>query len=171
MVDGRSMEHLIVEPGSRVSAFGHIERDADARPVLWVAFPWEPRRWPYRTTGGDIAVERVDLPEETIPPGLVRVEGTWTGNTITEAVVEPVNAAEVASWSSGEGEVTPAELGAEKFAQISSMLDHAGPAPSLGSGGTDAAMWRHVLYVTPELVKAHRGLPIRVDTFTAMSPA
>lgn len=164
-------EQLIVHTGARVAAFGHLERGAPDRLTLWVAFPWDPLRWPYRTTGGDIPVERADPSNSEVTAGLVRVEGVWTGKSITQATVESVGTAPVAALPFGVGEATPAELGADKFVEISSRLTQTGAAPFLGGGGTAEAMWQHVLYMTPELVDACKGLSARANVFPAISPA
>jgi hypothetical protein len=169
MVDGRSLDHLILQHGAQVVVCGTLDPVDQSRATLWVVAAWDPKR-PGRLTGGDVNVRFAEVTPAS-GQGFVRVIGTWQGGEIVDATATSIESPSAGYWQAPEGSIAPSELGRERFVELAEELAAHSPAPVIGSGGTRSSMWICVLHVTPELVEAHRGLPVRVDVYASITPA
>lgn len=168
MVDGHSLGDLTIIPGMRVVVYGRVERlDVPDAVAVWAVDAWEPDS-AQRFADGEVRVSSsgdLDVPDGAV----VRVEGTWTGSAIDDAIIEVSDSPTVAYVAGSADKGSPGEAGLVRFMEVGAAVD-ATPAPVLASGGTDDAAWYYVLYMTPELVDIQRQSPFRVDVFAAITP-
>ena len=170
MVDERPLVDLIVRPGIEIVSAGRLEVSQEGT-RLWVASAWEPERDVRHSEGHVPLLMPGSVGRNAVPEVLVEVTGAWVDGAIRAARIAPTPDARVAAWHAPAGRMRPGELGGEQYARLSRAFTEAAGTPVLSSGGTDEALWYHVLYVTPELVDAHRAWPTRVDVFAGIVPA
>lgn len=77
----------------------------------------------------------------------------------------------VRAWQSAAAALAPGELGAGRYRELTEQVQAAVAGRVIASGGTDSALWFHVLSVTPELAALGEAFPTRVDVFAAVAPA
>lgn len=169
MVDERSLVDLTLSPGEQVVTQGRLERLADGQATLHVAGAWGQSR-PGFLIGDDVAIRFAD---KFAPTGnqSVRIVGTWDGRQIFDAEATVISASHTVHFEDVERELSPSELGQSRFVEVAEALVASSGAPVIASGGTKTSLWLHVLYVTPELVRAHQDAPIKTDIFTSITPA
>lgn len=168
MVYGRPLDHLKLEPGAKVTAYGTLEPTEQGRVTLWTVAAWDAMR-PGRLEGANVDVQFVD--DADLPSGqVVQVVGTWYQGRIVDAAASTALNPSAYHYVAAQGHLSPAELGQKRFVELLEWLRARAAAPVIATGGTASTMWIHVLYVTPELVQAHRELPLRTDVFASVTP-
>ncbi|MDF2582193.1 MAG: hypothetical protein K0R33_836 [Mycobacterium sp.] len=168
MVEERSLNDLILEPGRRAVAFGRLEAAADQTYALWVVPAYNPQA-SCRVAGGVVPVMPMQRAGE-VPSSTVNVTGTWTGEWLVDASVTEGPRPLAKPWLGEPGAVAMSQLGLERHRELSDRLVSASVEPVLGIGGSDDGIVLHVLYVTPSLVEACRNLPVRADIYAAITP-
>ena len=168
MAEGRSLNELILEPGTRAVAFGRLEPAEDQTYALWVVPGYNPET-SCRVAGGVVSVVPKEWPAE-LPAGTVNVTGMWTGEGLVEASITEARRPVAEPWVGDPGTVAMSQLGPERHSELSHRLVSASVEPVLGIGGSDDGIVMHVLYITPSLVEAYRNLPVRADIYAAITP-
>ena len=168
MVDGHTLGDLVVAAGDEVIASGFLERaDEPGDWRLWATDPWH-AEGVRRLANGSVQVR---LRAGAHPqPGAVSVRGTWSEASIGDAIVEPVQSLPATPWRSA-GETPPGVLGAQGYREFHDAVQASVGGRIIASGGTDSALWFHVLIITPELAELHETFPTRVDLLAAVVPA